>query len=321
MAEDPYQRAGAAALGRLCGDLAARRTTPRGVYLWGPVGRGKTWLMERFLEAVPGPARRHHFHGFFAGLHAQAHRLGSIDDAVDAALGDARVLCFDEFHVHDVGDGMLVARAVRILHERGVALVATSNYPPSGLLPNPLFHHLFEPTIALLERRLEVVEVGGPIDRRRTGTATPGDGFASGEFLPPGALDVPEPGERRTLRPSGRALPVLAVRGDVVWFDFADLCRAPTAPADYLAVLRDHGEWVVTGVPPLRELDADALRRFGNVVDVLCDADVRLTVSATVARADFATSVPAEPDVDRLLSRLALLREPDRAWIQDSQTL
>ncbi|MCZ1073140.1 MULTISPECIES: cell division protein ZapE [Rhodococcus] len=319
--DDPHQRAGAEALHRLGGDLAARRASPSGVYLWGPVGRGKTWLMDRFLETVPVPARRHHFHGFFTALHAHAHRLGSIDDAVDAAVGDARVLCFDEFHVHDIGDGMLVARAVRTLLGRGVALVATSNYPPSGLLPNPLFHHLFEPTIVLLERRMEVVEVGGPIDRRRTAAPAPDGGFGSGEFLSPGVLDLPEPGERRTLRPSGRALPALAVRGGVVWFDFADLCCAPTAPADYLAVLRDHREWIVTGVPPLREVDPDALRRFGNVVDVLCDAGARLTVCATVARADFATSVPAEPDVDRLLSRLALLREPARVWIQDSQTL
>jgi cell division protein ZapE len=305
------QREGTDALARLGRILPAQRTRPGGVYLWGPVGRGKTWLMDHFLDSVTTRHRRVHFHRFFADLHADAHRLGSIDRAIDAAVGDARLLCFDEFHVHDPGDAMLAARTVSTLFARGVALVATSNYPPPQLLPNPLFHHLFEPTITLLEEHLDVVEVTGPTDLRRSGRSAAESGFASGRYLPAGAVSAPDPDEHRVLPLAARPLRALAVRGSTVWFDFTDLCAAPTASADYLAVAREYTEWVLFGVPPLRDADVDAVRRFVNVVDVLCDADVRLTVVAYAPVEELAAGVDGEPDLDRVISRLSLLEVPD----------
>ncbi|MEE2032615.1 cell division protein ZapE [Rhodococcus chondri] len=305
------QREGADALARLARILPARRTHPGGVYLWGPVGRGKTWLMDQFLDSVTTRHRRVHFHRFFADLHADAHRLGAIDRAIDAAIGEARLLCFDEFHVHDPGDAMLAARTVSTLFARGVALVATSNYPTTQLLPNPLFHHLFEPTIALLEQHLDVVEVAGPTDLRRSGASAAESGFPTGRYLPVDSVSAPEPNERRVLHLAARPLRALAVRGGTVWFDFTDLCAASTVSADYLAVAREHKEWGLFGVPPLREADADAVRRFVNLIDVLCDADVRLTVVAYAPVDDLAAGVDGEPDLDRVISRLSLLEVAD----------
>lgn len=177
---DVEQRAVAARL-RKVGDRVGRRRG-RGVYLYGRPGRGKTMLMDRFFAGVESKRkRRYHFHGFFAGLHAAVAELGSIDRAVDAVLGDAELVCFDEFHVHDIGDAMLIARLLDVLFARSIVLVVTSNYAPDELLPNPLFHERFLPTIARIRAHLDVLAVDGPRDYRELrGRRT---GFASGRYL------------------------------------------------------------------------------------------------------------------------------------------
>nr|WP_281250386.1 cell division protein ZapE [Rhodococcus marinonascens] len=191
---DDAQQNATAALRETADALAQCRAGVRGVYLWGPVGRGKTWLMDRFYESSPVPKRRVHFHDFFHRLHAAAHTLGSIDRAIDATLGDIRLLCLDEFHLHDVGDAMLMARLLKALFARGITLVVTSNYSPGGLLPNPLFHHLFEPSISMLARNLSVVRVAGPTDYRASNTEW--TGFALGRFVRASESERPHVRER-----------------------------------------------------------------------------------------------------------------------------
>ncbi|MGO4614320.1 cell division protein ZapE [Nocardia sp. 2YAB30] len=133
----------------------------RGLYLHGRPGRGKTMLMDRFFAEIASKHKqRYHFHQFFARLHDAVRELGSIDAAVHGLLGDTRLVCFDEFHVHDIGDAMLIARLLDALFARRIVLVVTSNYPPRELLPNPLFHDRFVPTIERILAHLDVVSVG-----------------------------------------------------------------------------------------------------------------------------------------------------------------
>ncbi|MEK8226947.1 cell division protein ZapE [Oerskovia sp. M15] len=217
---DPGQAAAVDALAALAAGLDHPAPALSGLYLWGPVGRGKTWLMDAFFGIYGGDARpgggavRVHFHDFLRRLHGERFHRGSIDAALDAILGSARLVCFDEFHVHDAGDAMLVARAVRALDARGVNVVLTSNYPPSGLMPSPAYHHLFVPTIDLLVGRLDVVEVGGDHDHRRSPSDVV-DGFRDGSFWWPATeaqlagtrLDRPTPDEATSVRIGTREHP------------------------------------------------------------------------------------------------------------------
>ena len=211
----------------------------RGVYLWGGVGRGKSWLMDVYFAALPTERKRRlHFHEFLADLHSavRRHRC-DLDAALDELLAGLDVVCLDEFHVHDPADGIFVGRLSAALFERNVLVVLTSNYPPDGLLPNPLFHEGFVPTIELIERSLTVVGVNGPVDYR-TVRSRHDTGFAAGAWISPGndiqlsALGLHRPGtsERRVLRPAGHPLPAQRVRPDCLWFDFRDLCGGTTAP-------------------------------------------------------------------------------------------
>lgn len=287
--------------------------------------------MDTFYEGLPGGRKRRlHFHDFFRRLHDGVSRPGArhdgqsaVDSALDDLIGDSRVLVFDEFHAHDAGDAMLIARLFRTLLDRRITLVTTSNYPPAGLMPDPLYHHLFEPTIKLIEERMDVLDVTGPVDFRRLAVPRPADGgrrFATGLCLPPGdtalealGLTAPAPAEATAVRAHLRELPARAVRGELVWFGFEALCESAMAVPDYLALAERFATLVLDGVPPLAEASADGRQRFANLVDVACDRDVRLVLIGS----DPLTALPAGQaltrDLDRTASRLAMLRRPDRA--------
>ncbi|WP_255122772.1 cell division protein ZapE [Rhodococcus sp. 14-2470-1b] len=270
------------------------RAEELGLYLWGPVGRGKTWLLDKYFDAAPEPKKRFHFHTFFRDLHASyfVHRF-QLEPTLDALLGRTRLLCFDEFHVHDIGDARLIARMLDALVTQGVALVATSNYPPDGLLPNPLFHDAFVPTIEVLKANLRVVCVDGPVDYRTLGDAVPkSSGFTAGSW----SITESAAGE-----------------------SFVDLCEAPRSTGDYLAVVDrlDAGaELTITQIPALADASDDAVRRFSNLVDILYDADIRTRFQARVPLEKFADGrretfglIPSGSiDLERTLSRLSQLR-------------
>lgn len=261
----------------------------RGVYLWGPVGRGKTWLLDRYMAGVDTDAKKRvHFHSFFRDLHASYFRHGfSLDKALDELLGMIELLCFDEFHVHDIGDARLIARMLESLFARKIALVTTSNYPPDGLLPNPLFHDAFIPTIELLKERMQVVLVDGPVDYRTLEGAR--THFAAGTW---------------------------SVAGEEDGITFAELCDTPKSTGDYLNMVENRRALTITDVPQLKDVSRDAVQRFSNLVDVLYDGDVRT---------DFHSSTPLDAfadgcvglDIDRMMSRLDQLRRrkcgPDSA--------
>ncbi|MET8539956.1 cell division protein ZapE [Kitasatospora sp. NPDC004799] len=365
----PAQEAAAERLGRLAGELARPawrlRRPPRHLYLWGPVGRGKSWLVDTFLDGLPTPhKRRLHFHDFFRRLHEgvaqhdtaprrSARDGAAVDRAVDDLLGDCRILVFDEFHAHDAGDAMLVARLFRTLLDRRITLVTTSNYPPAGLMPDPLYHHLFEPTIRLIEERMDVLDVAGPVDFRRPAQDRPTQDrptqdrpvqdqpprdqpprdlrFATGAVLRPGqeaaaGLTPPGPGEAAPVTAHHRELPARAVRegaGEaegLVWFGFDALCEGRTAVPDYLALAERFPTLVLDGVPPLTEASADGRQRFANLVDVCCDRDVRLVLIGADPMTGLDPGSPLQRDLDRTASRLALLRQPSTTPSHPSAT-
>ncbi|MBY8855492.1 cell division protein ZapE [Nocardia sp. CA2R105] len=294
---------------------AAALASDRNLYLWGPVGRGKSWLMATYFAAVPTERKlRVHFHEFFRDLHRAIHRHGSdLSAALDDLLGERDVLCFDEFHVHDVADGKFISRLLAEILDRDLRVIVTSNYPPHSLLPNPLFHDDFLPTIELIERSLTVIAVAGPVDYRTT--ADHETGFAAGWWVSPGApeqlerlgLHPPSPDEFRTLVPAAHPIRVRRATAAQLWIDFADLCENATAPVDYLALTHDFPMWVISGVPTLRDVGRESAQRFANVVDVLYDRDIVPVFLAATALTDLTDDARLPLDIERIMSRLGQL--------------
>ncbi|MFC8386615.1 cell division protein ZapE [Nocardia sp. NPDC057272] len=288
-------------------DSGGRRAGRGGIYLHGRPGRGKTMVMDRFFGAVETRLkRRFHFHSFFAALHTATHTLGSIERAIDELLGDADLVCFDEFHVTDIGDAMLVARMLEALFAGHRTLVVTSNYRPQELLPNPLFHDAFLPTIELILAHLDTVALDGPLDYR-TRTPHRDTGFLAGRYVLTvgtgplkgvGPVDVPL-GNGRTIRAHAAT--------DAITLDFHDICAAPTSAADYLRLTERYRHWTLREVPPLRAVPPDWSMRLVNLVDVLYDADLPFTVHAPERPYDLTAGVPAIPDLARTASRLGEL--------------
>ncbi|WP_216915757.1 cell division protein ZapE [Nocardia noduli] len=313
---DADQRRVAARLGELLDQRGRPVKRRRGIYLHGRPGRGKTMLMNRFFDSVASKhKRRWHFHHFFARLHAAVHETGSIDAAVAALLGDAALVCFDEFHADDIGDAMLIARVLDALFARPTVLVLTSNHPPADLLPNPLYHDRFAPTIDRIVRHLDIVAVDGPVDYRTLGDSA-GTGFAAGRYVITATTGVSvssQPG--RTVSDvlvGTRRIHVRATTIDSITVDFAALCATPTSAADYLELAHRFRRWTLTGVPRLREAPPDAVTRLVNLIDVLYDADLELSVHADAALPELLDGVLGVAGVARIRSRLSEISQPAR---------
>nr|WP_049870569.1 cell division protein ZapE [Pseudomonas cremoricolorata] len=289
----------------------------RGLYIHGAVGRGKSWLLDGFYQALAEPGKRRlHFHDFFARLHQGMFRHRENADALavtlDELLGDCRVLCFDEFHVHDIGDAMLLKRLFSALFERHILVVLTSNYAPAQLLPNPLYHERFLPVIELIGERMQVLELDGDTDFRSLPANHAHQRFTRGHYLYPGTceqrerLNVPLPSPC-TLHVNRRPLRALACEPGQVMFAFDDLCQQPTAVIDYLVLARDHPRWIIDGLDDLNECSLAAQQRFVNLVDVLYDQDIEVLV---IGRKPLAESLDGGlADLMRTRSRLGQLQQ------------
>jgi cell division protein ZapE len=292
--------------------------TPRSLYLWGPVGRGKSFLLDAFFAAIPlHHKRRVHFHAFFRELHQrmfdQAASGNAMANALDSMLGECRLLCFDEFHVHDIGDAMLISRLFKALFKRHCVLVLTSNYPPQGLLPNPLYHERFLPTIELIEQHMEVQALAGDVDYRTEDTAS-ADAFNQGAFISPGSPEQRQrfslpiaPVAPEAINVNGRTLKGLALDARTLYFRFGDLCEAASASIDYLALVERYNCWVLDDVPRLSSASAAGQQRFLNLIDVLYDKRCTLFMISTLPFADVMDDCEVG-DLARTRSRLSQLR-------------
>ena len=301
----------------------ATRRGVRGLYLHGDVGRGKTWLASATLDALPddGVLRLHAFEAarrLHAAVARESGRPGALPRALDTMLDGVRVLFLDELHAHDPGDAMILSRLVREVIGRGGLLLATSNYPPHGLLPSPLYHHLVLPLVDALTECCDVVEVAPGEDYRRRGNLVDRTGWSAGAWAVPGSaaqaaglgLATPGPDARAMVRLSATTLPALGVVGDggadsEIHLDFRELCEAPTSVGDLLELTERFGSLVVWSVPLLSTTTPDAAQRFANLVDVCWDRDSRLVVLAG-APPDDVLDVEVR-DRARIVSRLAAL--------------
>jgi cell division protein ZapE len=288
-ASDPGARV-ARWLAGLTGRAAPAPT--RGIYLWGGVGRGKTWLMDLFFGSVPIPQRRRrHFHRFMHDVHAQLAQLKrqrSPLDAVAASLArDARLLCLDELYVADIGDAMILAGLFEGLFRRGVTLVTTSNTPPAELYRDGLQRQRFMPAIQLLENNLQVLRLDGTTDHRLRHLTQAGTWLAAG---------APDTAARLTalfagladhgvhaggsIEINGRNIPIVKSGGGAVWFDFSALCAGPRSQEDYIEIARDYQSVILAGVPVMGPTRDDEARRFIALIDEFYDHNVNLVVSA-----------------------------------------
>ncbi|MGH8146237.1 MAG: cell division protein ZapE [Rhodanobacteraceae bacterium] len=294
----------------------AGRAAPRGLYLWGAVGRGKTMLMDLFVASLPHAlVRRAHFHGFMLDVHARLRALGEVRDPLprvaDGIAAQARMLCLDEFMVTDIGDAMILYGLLSALFERGVALVATSNTPPDELYRDGLQRERFMPAIALLEQRCEVLELVSPHDWRLRALTrapvylTPVDARAEAalarlfDSLAQG--DVREGGE---LAVNERVFRVRRVCAQAAWFDFAALCDGPYGSADYIELAQTYPAILVSGLPQFTPLNEDAAQRFVHLIDELYDRRVKLAVTAQVPAVDLYDGKRLRAEFARTISRL-----------------
>jgi len=267
--------------------LLVKPPLPKGVYLWGPVGRGKSFLMDAFFLCVPlVRKRRVHFHHFMREIHREMEELKGTEDPLAAVAERTakrwRLVCFDEFHVSDIADAMILGRFLEQSMERGVEFVMTSNYSPDRLYENGLQRERFLPAIEVIKARLDVVEVDGGTDYRRLKMEKlkvyhVGDG-ARLEKIFQELKDVEE--EDHPLDVEGRKIPYRKRAGGLVWFDFDVLCGGARSYADYVDLAKRFHTVMLSGVPRMSAKESDAARRFTWLVDVFYDDRVKLVVSA-----------------------------------------
>lgn len=318
----------AQALGRKRGFSLFRKPAeaPRGLYIWGDVGRGKTLMMDMFFEAAPvEKKRRAHFNRFMMDVHARIHaerqREGHSDPipVVARALAEeARLLCFDEFQVTDVADAMILGRLFDKLFTAGVTIVATSNTPPERLYEGGLNRQLFLPFIAVIQQRLDVLTLNGPVDyrlQRLSGVPVyiaplSAQADAAMDAAWQRLTDTPR-GKPCSLTVLGRTVPVPQAARDVARFSFDELCDRPLAAADYLTIAQEFHTLLLDHIPVMTDNMHNVARRFTLLVDTLYDEGVKLVCSAAAPpEALFTTGINADA-FRRTVSRLAEMQSDD----------
>ncbi|WP_404363798.1 cell division protein ZapE [Marinobacter sp.] len=264
----------------------------KGLYFWGGVGRGKTWLMDTFYESLPFDRKmRVHFHRFMQRVHSELKLLkgqkNPLEHVAERFAGEARVICFDEFFVSDIGDAMILATLLDGLFSRGVTLVCTSNIAPDGLYKDGLQRARFLPAIALVKKHTEVVNVDGGVDYRLRSLEQaelyhyPLDEGAD-ESLRKSYESLAFDAASHTLELdiNGRKLKAIRHADDVVWFEFRELCDGPRSQNDYIELAREFHAILISNVPVLGGDREDQARRFVNMIDEFYDRNVKVIMSA-----------------------------------------
>ncbi|SAI68306.1 ATPase [Bordetella ansorpii] len=296
--------------------LLSRPEVPRGVYLWGGVGRGKSFLMDAFYATVPVVRKtRLHFHEFMRGVHRELDEVKGMQDPLDEVARRVarryRLICFDEFHVSDVADAMILYRLLQKLFEHGTSFIMTSNYEPSTLYPDGLHRDRILPAIKLIQDRMDVMNVDAGIDyRRRTleqvqcyhapldehARQALEEAFHKLSDTPPEADPV--------LHIEHREIRARKLAGSVVWFDFNTLCGGPRSQNDYLELANRFHAVVLSDVPRMGPRQASEARRFTWLIDVFYDHKVKLIMSAECPPEEIYTEGALANEFHRTVSRI-----------------
>lgn len=297
----------------------------KGLYFWGGVGRGKTYLMDTFFDALPFPQKKRlHFHHFMKLVHGQLNihkgKSNPLKLVAEAFAKDARVLCFDEFFVSDIGDAMILANLMGTLFEEGVTLVATSNIEPDLLYKDGLQRKLFLPAIELLKQHTVVLNVDGGIDYRlRTlkqveifysplGAKAEQSLMSSFQQLAP---DFDAALNNTMIDVLGRSIPVRWLCDDVALFRFSDLCEGPRSQNDYIEIARCFHAVLVSDVPVFDGKNDDSARRFINMVDEFYDRSVKLLLTAEASVETLYRKGKLGFEFKRTVSRLLEMQSED----------
>ena len=318
-------------LGGMFGKLTSKFKKPepiepvKGLYFWGGVGRGKTYLMDTFYDSLPFEQKmRTHFHRFMQRVHQELKALDGTPNPLNVIAEkyarEARIICFDEFFVSDITDAMILGGLMEQLFANGVSLVATSNIVPDGLYKDGLQRARFLPAIAMLNKYTEVVNVDGGIDHRLRALEQaelyhwPLDEKAEPSLTKSfesliGDVSLAKEGE--VIEVNGRGITSRRSCEDVVWFDFPDLCEGPRSQNDYIELAKVCHAVLLSNVPQLGTKNDDAARRFINMVDEFYDSGVKLIITAEKPIHEIYSSGRLEFEIERTQSRLLEMQSHD----------
>lgn len=292
-----------------------RKAAHKGVYLWGEPGRGKTLLMDHFYALAEGKKKRVHFHEFLRQMHQELARVSASQErfaaAIDAYCDNLALLCFDEFHVHDIADSVLIGKLLAALVKRDMRIVLTSNYAPERLMPDPVSHARFEPSIALIQKHFTVVHLDGEEDYRSRffdeaqHYLSPLD--ANTEQLLQQYFHALEPDALREpahVEVAGRWLPCLALGEKTLWLHFDDTCKANRSYVDYLELAERYDAFILSSITAHALENPNTVKRFMWLIDVLYDKKHALFLSSEAPVRQLLAACNMA-DLERTSSRLA----------------
>ena len=305
-----------------------------GLYIWGGVGRGKTYLMDIFFDVLPTKAKKRiHFHRFMREVHSDLSKLESKKNPLKIIANNIskniEVICFDEFFVNDIGDAMVLAGIFRELFKDGVCLVATSNVHPDSLYNEGLQRQRFIPAINLIKKYTEIYHLYGDKDYRlKTLEETKLFHYPLNsesdqllidtldKLIPYGGNLLHCPKKNNSITIESRKIPVRYVFDDLVWFNFFDLCDGPRSQNDYIEVAKEFHTVILSGIPKFGDQDDDLARRFIYLIDIFYDRKIKLILSSEVVINDLYTHGKLLFEFERTISRLQEMQSSEYLAVQ-----
>lgn len=295
-----------------------RKKPKQGLYVWGAVGRGKTYLMDLFYHHLPVAKSRYHFHEFMRHIHTElTQRQGTsnpLQQIAQCLCKEVKLICLDEFLVHEIGDALLLAQLLKALFAEGVVLVTTANAPPENLYANGLQRELFLPAISLIKKHLRIFHLESSIDYRRSHLSpaenslvwvmNPSQVHALFDKLRKKA-DVND----QALSINGRLISHLGCTEQLIWFDFSSICAIPRNQLDYLVIAQGFSTILISNVKPIAEYEDNLARLFIHLIDILYDANRRLILTSTFYIEDIYPKGRLSFEFERTKSRLAAFKE------------
>lgn len=294
-----------------------RKKSIQGLYVWGAVGRGKTYLMDLFYNHLPVAKSRYHFHQFMHHIHAELVQLQGISNPLKHIAKRLRkefqVICLDEFLVHEIGDAMLLAQLLKALFAEDIVLVTTANTSPDDLYANGLQRGLFLPAITLIKQHLHIFHLDSAVDYRREHCVSEENGLVW-VMNPPQVQTLFDELNKKTsinyqaLTINGRMISHLGCTEQLIWFDFSSICAIPRSQLDYLVIAQRFSIILISDVKPIGEYEDNLARLFIHLIDILYDANRRLILTSTLPIEDIYPKGRLSIEFERTKSRLAAFK-------------